>query len=194
MILLRQSLITEHHSVSSRSDPAREASQCSRYLRAARDVDATCTVGPNVHETMATKVRAHRPPNLLRGCVGRSDRRAPHVGLRNSGAEVNDISGHWSKPQSSRPIGLKRGIHRQDARSAKEFDQPAHIEWARSQRPVHLEHGVHHLLGNLLDRFLRLIHCVFPLRPSRLRGGRVKLAATNRHAGDVTQQLANRGE
>ena len=68
MISLRPSLITEHHSVSSLNDPAREASPCSRYLRPARDVDTTCTVGRNVHESMATKVRAHRAPNLLRGC------------------------------------------------------------------------------------------------------------------------------
>ena len=81
MISLRPSLITEHHSVSSLNDPAREASPCSRYLRPARDVDTTCTVGRNVHESMATKVRAHRAPNLLRGCVGRSDEW--HVVLRN---------------------------------------------------------------------------------------------------------------
>src|SRR5450432_3354027 len=74
MISLRPSLITEHHSVSSLNDRAREASPCSRYLRPARDVDRPCTVGGNVHESMATKVRAHRAPNLLRGCVGRSDR------------------------------------------------------------------------------------------------------------------------
>src|SRR5208282_246622 len=76
MISLRPSLITEHHSVSSLNDPAREASPCSRYLRPARDLDTTCTVGRNVHESMAPKVRAHRAPNLLRGCVGRSDRSA----------------------------------------------------------------------------------------------------------------------
>ena len=72
MISLRPSLITAHHSVSSLGDPAREASPCSRYLRAARDVDTTCTVRRNVHESMEPKVRAHRAPNLLRGCVGRS--------------------------------------------------------------------------------------------------------------------------
>jgi hypothetical protein len=33
----------------------------------------TCTVRRNVHESLATKVRAHRAPNLLRGCVGRSN-------------------------------------------------------------------------------------------------------------------------
>jgi len=76
MLSLRPSSITEHHSVSSLDGPAREASSCSRYLRAARDVDATCTVGRDVHESMATKVRAHRAPNLLRGYVGRSDRSA----------------------------------------------------------------------------------------------------------------------
>ena len=72
MISLRPSLITAQHSVSSWSDPAREASPWSRYLRPARDVDTTCTVRRNVHESLATKVRAHRAPNLLRGCVGRS--------------------------------------------------------------------------------------------------------------------------
>ena len=72
MISLRSRLITAHHSVSSLSDPAREASPCSRYLRTARDVDTTCTVRRNVHEPMVTRVRAHRAPNLLRGCVGRS--------------------------------------------------------------------------------------------------------------------------
>jgi len=76
MISLRPSLITEHHSVSSQSDPAREASPCSRYLRPARDVDTTCTVEADVYESVATKVRAHRAPNLLRECLGRSDRRA----------------------------------------------------------------------------------------------------------------------
>ena len=43
------------------------------FLRPARDVDTTCTVGANAHESRATKVRAHRAPNLIRGCVGRSD-------------------------------------------------------------------------------------------------------------------------
>jgi hypothetical protein len=74
MISLRPPLITEHHSVSNLNDPAREALPCSRQLRPACDVDTTCTVVGNVHESMATKVRAHRAPNLLRGCVGRSDR------------------------------------------------------------------------------------------------------------------------
>ena len=82
MISLRPSLITAHHSVSSLSDPAREASPCSRYLRPARDVDTTCTVRRNVHESMATKVRAHRAPNLLRGCVGRSHRSTQRRGRR----------------------------------------------------------------------------------------------------------------
>jgi hypothetical protein len=76
MISLRPSLITEHHSVPSLNDPAREALPCSRYLRPACDVDTTCTVRGNVHESMATKVRAHRAPSLLSGCVGRSDRSA----------------------------------------------------------------------------------------------------------------------
>ena len=74
MISLRPSLIMEHHCVSSLNDPAREASPCSRYLRAARDVDTTCTVRRNVHESLARTVRAHRAPKLLLGCVGRSDR------------------------------------------------------------------------------------------------------------------------
>jgi hypothetical protein len=72
---------TEHYSVSSLNDPAREASPCSRYLRPARDVAATCTVQRNVHESLAPKVRAHRAPNLLRGCVGRSH--ADHTEARN---------------------------------------------------------------------------------------------------------------
>ena len=93
MISLRPSLITAHHSVSSLSDPAREASPCSRYLRPARDVDTTCTGGRKVHESMATKVRAHRAPNLVRGCVGRSHRSALRVGLRNAGAKANDAPG-----------------------------------------------------------------------------------------------------
>jgi hypothetical protein len=88
MISLRPSLITAHHSVSSLSDPAREGSPCSRYLRVARDVDTTCTVRRNVHESLATKVRAHRGLNLLRGCVGgitgRSHRRAQGSGPRSS--------------------------------------------------------------------------------------------------------------
>ena len=62
MISLRPSLITEHHSVSSLNDPAREASPCSRYLRPARDVDTTCTVGRNVHESMATNVSERIEP------------------------------------------------------------------------------------------------------------------------------------
>ena len=89
MISLRPSLITEHHSVSSLNDPAREASPCSRYLRPARDVDTTCTVGRNVHESMATKVRAHRAPNLLRGCVGRS-----HVDHTCRRTEAHKFSGN----------------------------------------------------------------------------------------------------
>jgi hypothetical protein len=44
------------------------------------------------------------------------------------------------------------------------------LKQAGPQRTVHLEHGVYDQLGNLLDLFLRLIHCVFPSRSSRLRG------------------------
>jgi len=47
MISLRPSLTTEHHSVSSLNDLAREASPSSRYLRRARDEDTTYTVGGN---------------------------------------------------------------------------------------------------------------------------------------------------
>jgi len=47
MISLRPSLITEHHSVSSLNDLAREASPCSTYLRPARDEHTTYTVGDN---------------------------------------------------------------------------------------------------------------------------------------------------
>ncbi len=59
---------------------------------------------------------------------------------------------------------LKRELHRQDAKSAKKVDQPAHnplFPQARPQGAVHLERGVHHLLGSLLNLFLRLVHCVF---------------------------------
>src|SRR5271166_3711496 len=99
MISLRPYLITAHHSVSSLSDPAREASPCSRYLRAARDVDTTCTVRRNVHESLATKVRAHRAPNLLRGCVGRSH--VDHTEAR------NDFVGCFGR--SDRKRGTRRG-------------------------------------------------------------------------------------
>jgi hypothetical protein len=64
MISLRPSLITAHHSVWTLNEPAGEASPCSRYLRPASDVDTTCTVGRNVHESRATNVRAHRAPNF----------------------------------------------------------------------------------------------------------------------------------
>src|SRR5271166_3452494 len=101
MISLRQSLITEHHSVSSLNDPAREASPCSRYLRPARDVDTTCTVGANVHESMATKVRAHRAPNLIRGCVGRSDR---------SALRTRKTRPLGSSVMNARPSGPRRDI------------------------------------------------------------------------------------
>ena len=44
----------------------------------------------------------------------------------------------------------------------------------------HLEHGVRHQLGNRLDLYLRLIHCLFPSRPSRLRGEKVNRLDTLR--------------
>jgi hypothetical protein len=69
MVSPRPSFITEHYSMSSQSDLAREDSRCSRYLRPARGVDTTCTVGRNVHESMATEVRAHRGPNFLCGML-----------------------------------------------------------------------------------------------------------------------------
>ncbi len=59
MISLRPSLITEHHSVSSLNDLAREASPCSRYLRPARDEDTTYTVGGNCSRVNGDK-RAER--------------------------------------------------------------------------------------------------------------------------------------
>jgi hypothetical protein len=122
---LRPSLITEHHSVSSLNDPAREALPCSRYLRPACDVDTTCTVGGNVHESMATKVRAHRAPNLLSGCVGRSDRRALTTKLTCGGrcksvvsretrivAPVRCGAGFGGGPQSARaPERVRRNLH-----------------------------------------------------------------------------------
>jgi len=47
MISLKPPLITEHHSVLSLNDLAREASPSSRYLRPARDEGTTYTVGGN---------------------------------------------------------------------------------------------------------------------------------------------------
>jgi len=57
----------------------------------------------------------------------------------------------WSGPRGS--VGLKRGIHRQDAKIAKRLDQPAH---------------------NPLELVLGLIHCELPSRPLRLRGRKLK--------------------
>src|SRR5208283_4938161 len=92
MISLRPSLITEHHSVSSLNDLAREASPCSRYLRPARDEDTTYTVGGNCSRVDGDK-RAERieprgyspdasvdPTEVRKATVrrfGRSDRSAP---------------------------------------------------------------------------------------------------------------------
>ncbi len=102
MISLRPSLITAHRSVSSLSDPAREASPCSRYLRPARNVDTTCTVRRNVHELLATKVKAHRTPNLLRGCVGRSH--VDHTEAR------NDLVGCFGRSSRSARHYLRRSF------------------------------------------------------------------------------------
>ena len=102
MISLRPSLITADRSVSSLSNPAREASPCSKYLRPVRDVDTTCTVRLNVHELLATKVRAHRAPNLLRGCVRRSH--VDHTDARNDFVGCfgrSDRRAHCSGPRSS---------------------------------------------------------------------------------------------
>ena len=62
MISLRPSLITEHHSVSSLNDLAREASPCSRYLRPARDEDTTYTVGGNCSRVDGDKRTVHIEP------------------------------------------------------------------------------------------------------------------------------------
>src|SRR6516225_345425 len=60
-----------------------------------------------------------------------------------------------------------RDIYRQDAKSAKKAKE-------RLQRiDLPLEHGVQHHLGNLIDLLSTLIHCLFPLRSSRLRGEKV---------------------
>jgi hypothetical protein len=108
MISLRPWLITAHHSVSSLGDPAREASPCSRYLRTARDVDTTCTVRRNVHESLATKVRAHRAPNLLRGCAGRSH--ADHTEARDldgSGPDAHVVRSGGDRETRSRGEPLR---------------------------------------------------------------------------------------
>ena len=91
MISLRPSLITEHHSVSSLNDLAREASPCSRYLRPARDEDTTYTVGGNCSRVDGDKrterieprsyspdasVDQHRSIEHAISALGRSDRRA----------------------------------------------------------------------------------------------------------------------
>ena len=59
---LRPSSITEHHSVSSLNDLAREASPCSRYLRPARDEDTTYTVGGNCSRVDGDKRTVHVEP------------------------------------------------------------------------------------------------------------------------------------
>ena len=107
MISVRPSLITAHHSVSSRSDPARETSPRSGYLRPARDVDTTCTVRawisdrPGLHEgsvprwitplarvRRAVKRRCGRPP----GDAGRARcKRAKRDFLRAGRVEVDVV-------------------------------------------------------------------------------------------------------
>jgi hypothetical protein len=122
MISLRPSLITEHHSVSSLGDPAREASPCSRYLRPARDVDTTCTVRRNVHESMASKVRARRAPSLLRGCVGRSHvdhTEARKATVRRFGRSDRSAQCRWFWRTMTRPAAAERADQHRDMESRR---------------------------------------------------------------------------
>jgi hypothetical protein len=91
MISLRPSLITEHHSVSSLNDLAREASPCSRYLRPARDEDTTYTVGGNCSrvdgdrridniETRSYVQYASVDPTEARNVLGRHGEDCPSSG------------------------------------------------------------------------------------------------------------------
>jgi hypothetical protein len=113
MISPRRELITAHHSVSSLSDPAREGWPNSGHLRPVRDVDTTCIVRRNVHEFLATKVRAHRAPNLRRGCVGRShvdhtDARNDYVGCfgrSDRSAQRRSDSGQTVPPSRGKSCG-----------------------------------------------------------------------------------------
>jgi hypothetical protein len=80
---------------------------------------------------------------------------------------------------------LKQGnLHREDAKSAKGVEEPAHnplsmrlipslrrFQQAGPQGTVHPEHGVHHVRGDLLDFLPRSFHRLFPSRSSHLRGG-----------------------
>src|SRR5271157_2718924 len=83
MISLRPSLITEHHSVSSLNDLAREASPCSRYLRPARDEDTTYTVGGDCSRVDGDKRTDHIEPRSysLDASVDQTDARGSSLSM-----------------------------------------------------------------------------------------------------------------
>src|SRR5262249_29059777 len=143
------SLIMAPHSVSSLSDPAREAAPCSRDLRPARDVDTTCTVRRNVYESLATKVRAHRAPNLLRGCVDRLH--VDHTDAREATVRRFGRSDRSEQRLISRGEGRIQGDGSQTNRgrrrpSAKEAPAPARwpawLAWTRKERTVNGDSGM----------------------------------------------------
>jgi hypothetical protein len=108
MISLRPSLITEHHSVSSLNDLAREASPCSRHLRPARDQDMTYTVGGNCSRVDGDKrtERIGPPSDSSDASVDPTDARKRSNANEHDGEHAITL-GIWHRAPGANP--LQRG-------------------------------------------------------------------------------------
>ena len=155
MISLRPSLITEHHSVSSLNDLAREASPCSRYLRPARDEDTTCTVGGNCSRVDGDK-RTERigPPTYSPDAsVDPTDARLPNDKAQRTRTDENE----WlAAPRRGGPSPLAREVR--PARRGTDQFQAQNVSRAESLTAASM-------------------NCVRPLR-----NGQVGVAVTAKYA------------
>ena len=112
MISLRPPLITEHHSVSSLNDLAREASPSSRYLRPARDEDTTYTVGVNCSRVDGNKRTERIEPRSY--SPDASSIRPTRATLRPLAQPNRLMKGRQKHPTDCRLPPFDRGIGRTD--------------------------------------------------------------------------------
>ena len=118
MISLKPSLITEHHSVSSLNDLAREASPCSRYLRPARDEDTTYTVGGNCSRVDGDK---------------RAERIEPRSDSPDASVDQTEARNNWP---SKSCLSSQAGLMNSQGLSSTPPSRPKRIRSRRNPEPL----------------------------------------------------------
>ena len=105
---------------------------------------------------MIDRFQKARPESLVNGDGGLDDPRGKRLEFMAQGSSSGSITKTRKYESTKKPrTGTLPCLGCQRPAANAAF-------WEWPQCTVHLEHGVHHLRGNLLDLFLRLIHCLFP--------------------------------